>query len=305
MQRHLAMKLINNTLLKTCVIAAFSFLLLAEPASAARTCSPRAGVGGGDILIDDVQRCPSNYHDMGVSRAPGGGSTGNSNPFDGFNTSAQCDVTVLGDCARAVIPERSAAIVRGIKGAAGIQAADSEIELQQRQSEIRRNTRLPPDSKCLAGSWRITLENGRTSQIPLTISQNGTLHLNDKEISSVVTYMNDSFSFADGLANDSNSIFWNASRGNDDVLIGAADTDVQVKGKRVYTRDALTYSGVRISEIPSGCSTNTIQSTSPSPTAGERGSNLVENLNNLSELYQNGILTDEEFNAAKRRLLGL
>ena len=104
MQRHLAMKLINNTLLKTCVIAAFSFLLLTEPASAARTCSPRAGVGGGDILIDDVQRCPSNYHDMGVSRGAGGGSTGNSNLFDNFKT-----VKDLQDAEKQLQYERSVA----------------------------------------------------------------------------------------------------------------------------------------------------------------------------------------------------
>lgn len=36
-----------------------------------------------------------------------------------------------------------------------------------------------------------------------------------------------------------------------------------------------------------------------------RGSALADSLKNLSDLYNQGILTEEEFNAAKRRLLGL
>ena len=39
--------------------------------------------------------------------------------------------------------------------------------------------------------------------------------------------------------------------------------------------------------------------------SSERGSNLVEDLSALGKLHTDGILTDEEFNAAKRRLLGL
>ena len=37
----------------------------------------------------------------------------------------------------------------------------------------------------------------------------------------------------------------------------------------------------------------------------DRGTSLVENLNRLTELHESGVLSDEEFNAAKRRLLGL
>ena len=37
----------------------------------------------------------------------------------------------------------------------------------------------------------------------------------------------------------------------------------------------------------------------------DRGTSLVENLNRLTELHETGVLSDEEFNAAKRRLLGL
>jgi len=56
----------------------------------------------------------------------------------------------------------------------------------------------------------------------------------------------------------------------------------------------------------------TAQPTNPRVTASstatgssERGSNLVEDLSALGKLHTDGILTDEEFSAAKRRLLGL
>ena len=44
---------------------------------------------------------------------------------------------------------------------------------------------------------------------------------------------------------------------------------------------------------------------SPNSSDSERGSNLVEDLSALGKLHTDGILTDEEFNVAKRRLLGL
>ena len=39
--------------------------------------------------------------------------------------------------------------------------------------------------------------------------------------------------------------------------------------------------------------------------SAERGSSIADGLSNLSKLYSEGLLNDEEFSAAKRRLLGL
>lgn len=39
--------------------------------------------------------------------------------------------------------------------------------------------------------------------------------------------------------------------------------------------------------------------------SAERGSSIADGLNNLSKLYSEGLLNEEEFSAAKRRLLGL
>jgi hypothetical protein len=53
-------------------------------------------------------------------------------------------------------------------------------------------------------------------------------------------------------------------------------------------------------------SSSSLQTTLPAtPQATERGNSLVNGLRDLTELHSQGILTDEEFNAAKRRLLGL
>ncbi len=57
----------------------------------------------------------------------------------------------------------------------------------------------------------------------------------------------------------------------------------------------------RTSETPSHC----LPSNPASTNSQSRGSSLVEDLNRLQEFYDQGILNDEEFNAAKRRLLGL
>ena len=53
-------------------------------------------------------------------------------------------------------------------------------------------------------------------------------------------------------------------------------------------------------------SRSNLQTTLPAtPQAAERGNSIVNGLSDLTELHSQGILTDEEFNAAKRRLLGL
>ncbi len=54
-------------------------------------------------------------------------------------------------------------------------------------------------------------------------------------------------------------------------------------------------------------STDSASATRPpvNPEASQRGNSLVNGLNDLNTLHSQGILTDEEFNAAKRRLLGL
>ena len=48
---------------------------------------------------------------------------------------------------------------------------------------------------------------------------------------------------------------------------------------------------------------NSISSSSTIKSASSDESNLVEQLNSLNELYKSGVLTEEEFNKAKKKLL--
>ena len=68
-------------------------------------------------------------------------------------------------------------------------------------------------------------------------------------------------------------------------------------------------SGTRVSAPPAGCGPSIEPSpqsrNSSSPEGIDRGETIADGLRNLSDLHRQGILTDEEFNAAKRRLLGL
>ena len=63
--------------------------------------------------------------------------------------------------------------------------------------------------------------------------------------------------------------------------------------------------------VPAACIDNSAtelsspSTTSNTPSQNNSTSNLVEDLNRLTDLFEEGLLNEEEFNAAKRRLLGL
>ena len=189
--------------------------------------------------------------------------------------------------------------------------AERERQLNQ-TSERRRNTVLPAASKCLVGMWDIAFSDGEKTR--LLVSQQGTQTLFGSEINVIPTYIGDSFVHVVNRSDAKKTIITtNARRNDNDRLTGEMGVSTIEWGWLEDTRKEsnLYFTGQRLSKPPSSCSSKTTEqassaeSNSPSPTAGERGSSLVENLNNLNELYQKGILTDEEFNAAKRRLLGL
>jgi hypothetical protein len=66
--------------------------------------------------------------------------------------------------------------------------------------------------------------------------------------------------------------------------------------------------GIKVGQPPAGCELNIEshpQSTNSSSPTVNRGEAIADGLKNLSDLHQQGILTNEEFTAAKRRLLEL
>ena len=84
---------------------------------------------------------------------------------------------------------------------------------------------------------------------------------------------------------------------NGDVYVGE-HTDDKRHGQGTYT-----FANERVAN---GIWRNDeLESTNSSSPTVNRGDTIADGLKNLSDLHQQGILTDEEFNAAKRRLLGL
>ena len=91
-----------------------------------------------------------------------------------------------------------------------------------------------------------------------------------------------------------------------DVLVGTVTT---VEVKQGFFRDkklpAVTRNlrGTRTSPAPPSC--GQVEKTKQTEATTNRGASIAEGLASLSDLYEQGHLSEEEFNAAKRRLLGL
>ena len=83
----------------------------------------------------------------------------------------------------------------------------------------------------------------------------------------------------------------------------ATPTTQEFLGDTNFKTTTTKIEATRLGEAPAGCRRESggpaLVETAP------RGESLVDSLKDLNELHSQGILTDEEFNAAKRRLLGL
>ena len=91
-------------------------------------------------------------------------------------------------------------------------------------------------------------------------------------------------------------------------LKGVARTRVQKSwdDQRLRCTDQVSRASVETIENPLRTPTSP-QTVTPTNSANQSNStsDLVEDLNRLTELFEEGLLNEEEFNAAKRRLLGL
>jgi len=155
-------------------------------------------------------------------------------------------------------------------------------------------------------SWSVVMHTP-AGDLPARLTANNdcsiTLSSEDLGTSNVtgVTRTRDSIYFRAEVDADGQTLYLNYSgRVRNNQLTGEYSTDYgsfAMNGTRTVGTGA----------IPTRClSVETItEAVAPQNENKERASNLVEDLTNLSELHSQGILTDEEFNAAKRRLLGL
>ena len=155
-------------------------------------------------------------------------------------------------------------------------------------------------------SWNVVMHTP-VGDLPARLTANNdcsmTLSSEDLGTSNItgVTRTRDSFYFRAEVNSEGQTLYLNYSgRVRNNQLTGEYSTSYgsfAMNGTRTVGTGA----------IPSRCLTaeTTTEALAPQKENKERASNLVEDLTNLSELHSQGILTDEEFNAGKRRLLGL
>ena len=218
---------------------------------------------------------------------------------------AECDITVLGDCARALIPERSAAIVRATKSVAN--AVNRSNPTQNRVSPSTGNTstqhqRLSSSARCLEGSWNLTPQPPKSNEstIYLTITEYGSVYINGtlipQDTNSDIVISNN---IVDISYREQAGRMALRAKLDGDVLAGTIALTPTDRGNPPGN---LNLRGTRRGTPPNEC---VPKAATPSAQTRERGSSIAEGLNNLSQLYTEGLLSEEEFTAAKRNLLGL
>ena len=188
------------------------------------------------------------------------------------------------------------------------EAARASAELARRRS----NAYLPDESRCLQGVWELRGTNGQSGEpVNIDIRLNGVFYQNGTDM---LAQQGVTYQFTGNTLN----VYMNGQEGsssfNGRETFSLRDNELrgtirltQTKKKFFGGEDSNTVThnlvGSRLGDAPPGCGTQ--QTRSKRPEDQSRGESLVDSLNNLNELHQQGILTEQEFNAAKRRLLGL
>jgi hypothetical protein len=273
--------------LNLAILSVIPLLSIAVPAHSKSVLCEKYGYGGEQIIAENY--CPPGYNlkgEVAVTQGAGNGAAA----IDAYNAVQQA----------------------GLQRRQELKLERERIEAQnaaqagaQRQQSIQ-NSRLEVNSKCLEGSWRFP------NQGVLDISTTGLVYLSGELVSyaggATVTIVNNSVSISFSETIGSYRLFYRLQDGD---LVGTT-TFVEVKkgffiDKELppVTREARL---VRTTDAPAGCETTPPAAEATSTVnsdAREVGKLIAEGLTELSELYSSGLLTEEEFNAAKRRLLGL
>lgn len=232
--------------------------------------------------------CPLGY--VKVGEVGNGSTSGGSSPlqpiYDQLNNNAA---------------ERRERLAREAAAAEAQRQREHEermLRLQNPQSNIRTSS-IPENARCLQGLWTVTRTDSKDNPGgSLRITAEGLIYVGKNLVS------NDS-SITSSLGNNRIMIRQGVmgSKGwtqnlqlVNDHLEGRISVRDGAKGVETYD-----LRGERASNTPSGCAAG------PSNTSVEnqRGTTITDGLKDLSQLYENGLLTDEEFTAAKKRLLGL
>ena len=220
---------------------------------------------------------------------------------------AECDIYVLGDCTRALIPERAAAVVRATESVS--EAITKPKPAQRRAAPPKRNAstqsqRLSSSARCLEGTWALQAEpiGSNDFTVNISINKGGSVYFEGVSMAqnpSADLRMNNNVLNLSYREPDGTMTLRAKLEG--ETLVGPITMTKKERGT-LQAPITLNLRGTRLTSAPHGCE---LKAPLPSTRTRERGSSIAEGLSNLSKLYSEGLLNDEEFSAAKRRLLGL
>jgi len=247
-------------------------------------CRPSALTGGPDIVAQRV--CPVGYSPRSTANSSGSSGGLFQSTINSINDNAQRN------------RERNAARADAIRQRA------HERELLEMQLEAQRNESLDFER------WEVTMESPQG---------NPTFYIhanNDCSLTFTSPELGDARVI--GVSRTSNTLSFQSTpiEAGGQSLTLYFDTDInrdRMTGQMTSDLGEFPLQGRRVSgtgNVPQQCITtrstrNVAAEDRDVEEAQERASSLVEDLTSLGELHEQGILTDEEFNAAKRRLLGL
>lgn len=287
----------------------------------AAICSPRTLIGGPNIVAE-LGICPAGYSRVGTTSSSGSSSAGGL-----FQNSVNDMVENARRNNERMAAERGAARQRAhememLERQLEAQNARSSADRSQAQAnsqtriEAQRSGNQNPNSTTRNGAfgferWEVTMEmpQGNLS-FNLTAHNNCSLTFYTQESGvarvSEVSRTSNTLSFQSTVESNTGqllTLYFDIDI-NRDRLTGQVTSDLgrsPLQGRRV--------SGT--GNVPQQCITTrstrnvAAEDRDAEPEARERATSLVEDLRSLGELHEQGILTDEEFSAAKRRLLGL
>jgi hypothetical protein len=218
----------------------------------------------------------------------------------------------IGGVAMLYAPKRSFDMSWGLGGGRSstinqcLQRKSIANERQAEQQQIQ-SSRLAPASRCLQGSWLLTSDNSDGVGATLDITDTGLTYMEGQLLShqanSSARIINNVVSVT--VSESDGQEMTQRLRLEGEYLLGAM-TFIRVKKgflrNQVQPPETRQLRGERISTPPEGCGP---AATSSNSDRTERAKSIADGLNDLSQLYNDGLLNEAEFSAAKRRLLGL
>ena len=181
---------------------------------------------------------------------------------------------------------------------------------RRRQQEIR-DAYLPEDSRCIKGSWIVKRTDASTSTgFTLDITNDGKVYfhgmlVNGSPNASLLLLANNTVDLVVVVGNAEGTLRQRLSLVNNQ-LIGNI-TRVEIKkgfwGNKELPPETFDVLGERTNQAPEGCINSS--ENSDNSAVSVRGETIADGLKKLSDLHDQGMLTEEEFNAAKRKLLEL